>query len=169
MEPGIYFDPRISPDGSRLALTVVDADNWDVWIYDLGGQTASRLTFDPAVDQRLAWTLDGRRVVFASNRGEGASNLFWKAADGTGQVERLTTSPNAQAPGEVLPDGRTMFFAEVRQETLIDIGLLSLDGDNAVEWLFEGEANETHVDLSPDGRWLVYLSDESGKSASAIS
>ena len=163
MEPGIYFDPRISPDGSRLALTVVDADNWDVWIYDLGRQTASRLTFDPAVDQRLAWTLDGRRVVFASNRGEGASNLFWKAADGTGEVKRLTTSPNDQR-AHFWVDGKTLVFEEDGPETRQDLHLLSMEGEPTSRPLLKTQFTEDRPALSPDGRWIAYRSNESGQS-----
>jgi len=163
VKPGIYFDPRISPDGSRLALTVVDADNWDVWIYDLGRQTASRLTFDPAVDQRLAWTLDGRRVVFASNRGGGASNLFWKAADGTGEVERLTTSPNDHR-AHFWVDGKTLVFEEADPETRQDLRILSMEGEPTSRPLLKTQFTEDRPALSPDGRWIAYRSDESGQS-----
>ena len=32
---GAYANPRLSPDGKRLALTVLRDGNWDIWVYDL--------------------------------------------------------------------------------------------------------------------------------------
>ena len=103
------------------------------------------------------------QVVFASTR-DGNFNLYRKAADGTGQVERLTTSDNAQAPSAVSPDGSTLLFAEIRTQAGPDVGMVSLDGDDtAVTWLLDGEAIEAHTDISPDGRWIAHASDESGR------
>ena len=85
--PRPYYRPRVSPDGTRLAVEVVDAANPDVWIYDLARGTSTKLTVDEAVDSRPLWTPDGERVVFSSTR-EGGQNLFWRAAaDATGPVE----------------------------------------------------------------------------------
>ena len=59
-----YADVRVSPDGARLALATQD----DVWIYDFGRATRSRLTTDSAPDKNPLWTPDGQRVVFTSRR-----------------------------------------------------------------------------------------------------
>ena len=101
-----WYRPRLSPNGRRLAVNVASAGSGldDVWIYDLARETSTRLTFDAARDTDPVWTPDGRRVLFASER-HGVANLFWKATDGMGQVERLTTSPNSQAPCSFSPDG----------------------------------------------------------------
>jgi serine/threonine-protein kinase len=163
MKPGVYFDPRISPDGSRVALTVVDADNWDVWIYDLGRHTANRLTFDPAVEQRPAWTPDSRRVAFGSDRGGESSNLFWKAADGTGAAERLTTSPYAQRPHFWLDD-KKLLFEEVGLETRQDLHLLLMGDETTSRPLLNTQFTEDRPAISPDDRWIAYRSDESGQS-----
>ena len=60
-----------------------------MWVVDIDRETTSRLTFDPAHDLRPIWTPDSQRVIFSSWR-EGTAQLFAKAADGTGVVERLT-------------------------------------------------------------------------------
>ena len=73
----------------------------DIWVWDLGRTTLTRVTFDPGLDAYPVWTPDGRRLIFSFGRA-GARNLFWQAADGTGAVERLTESPNQQnADGRV--------------------------------------------------------------------
>ena len=142
----------------------MDATNIDLVIYDLARDTPTQFTFAPEADQFPVWTPDEKRIVFQSIRDGGASNLYWRAADGTGQVERLTTSDNYQVPFGVSPDGLTLLFVEVRPETgSSDIGALSLEGERAVTWLVEGAANEGYPDISPDGRWVVYSSTESGQ------
>ena len=63
--------PRLSPDGTRVALTIRDQEN-DIWIWDLdAGGPLTRLTFDPGIDASPVWTPDGQRIVFASQRGDG--------------------------------------------------------------------------------------------------
>ena len=42
----VYANPQLSPDGTRLSLTVLRDDNWDVWVYDLERGVSTRLTFD---------------------------------------------------------------------------------------------------------------------------
>ena len=55
---------------------------------------------------------DGKRIVFRSGAAGGEDNLYWKAADGSGAVERLTTSARSQTPGSWSPDGTTLAFVE---------------------------------------------------------
>ena len=109
------------------------------------------------------WTPDGRQVAFSSNRA-GANNLYRRAADGTGPVERLTTSSDPQTPFTFSPDGKTLTFGALRLGTsAVDLGALSMDGDGAINWLFEGPSNEFYSQISPDGRWIAYVSNESGR------
>ncbi|MCZ6879124.1 MAG: protein kinase, partial [Acidobacteria bacterium] len=67
-EPQSYQSPRISPDGSRLAITIDESGGSDVWIYDLEREILTRLTFDPAADHFPVWAPDGQRIVFDSGR-----------------------------------------------------------------------------------------------------
>ena len=106
--PRPYAAARLSPDRTRLALEVSDQEA-DVWILDLNRENLMRLTFDPLPDTDPVWTPDGQRIVFSSAR-DGVRNLYWKAADGTGAVERLTDSPNSQTPIAFSPDGRHLVF-----------------------------------------------------------
>ena len=162
-EPRPYAAVALSPDGGRVVVQVDDPDNADLVIYDLARDTPTRFTFAQELDQYPLWTPDGERVVFASTRNEGLYNMYWKNADGTGQVERLTTSENLQAPSAVSPDGMTLLFAEIRPDTNADIGALSLEGDPTVDWLLETDVVEAATDISPDGRWIATASNESGQ------
>ena len=152
-----YEGATVSPDGTRVAVTVRGADNTDVWIWDLSDETLTRLTFDAAVDEFPLWTLDGERVVFRSER-EG-SGLFWKATDGTGSAERLVANTNVRAPWTWAADGRLIFDDEGGQR----ISILTIEGSPSRDLLFETEFNEAFMAISPDGRWIAYMSDESGQ------
>jgi serine/threonine-protein kinase len=158
--PRSYVVPRLSPDGTRVALESRDQDQ-DIWIWDFRGETLTRLTSDPTLDQGPVWTPDGRRIVFASQRA-GVQNVFLQAADGTGNVERLTTSPNQQIPTAVSPDSQHVVVREVAPKGKRDLTLLTLGPPRRTEPLLaQADGN---ADISADGRWLAYQSDESGQS-----
>ncbi|MFQ5930707.1 MAG: hypothetical protein ACE5MK_13525, partial [Acidobacteriota bacterium] len=117
----------------------------------------------PANDTDPLWTLDGLRVVFASRREGEAYNLFWKAADGTGQVKRLTTSPYTERPSSFSPDGKSLVFYEAKPETQNDLHVLSMEGEPTPQPLLQTQFNEFRPAISPDGRWVAYQSNESGR------
>ena len=87
--PRAYLQPRLSPDGKRVAVWTNDRTN-DISILDLERKTLTPLGLDPGEDQHPLWTRDGKRIVFSSNRsgGSGVFNLWWQAADGTGGPSR---------------------------------------------------------------------------------
>jgi serine/threonine-protein kinase len=156
-----YAYPRLSPDGMRLALNTGGPPAPAIWMWDLGRQTLQPYTLDPAGNSMLAWSPDGKRLVFGSSR-SGISNLFWQAADGTGEPERLLESDRRQMPLIFAPDGRLLFSADVAGHGR-DIHALSMDGSHRVERILYGPNTEGEADVSPDGRWIAYESDESGQ------
>ena len=149
--PRNYRGVRLSPDGRRVVTRVFGSENsdQDVFIYDLAHlarDILTRFTFAPGTDAFPMWTPDGSRVVFTSDR-DGQFNLYSKAADGTGDVERLTTSPvDIQSPASWSPDGEMLVVAVVREETggQADVGVLSMDGDHSIEWLLDTDFREAY-------------------------
>ena len=152
-----YWYPRLSPDGTKVALDIRDQES-DIWIWDLTRTTLTRLTFDPGLDRAPAWTPDGRRIAFSSEQ-EGVANLFWRAADGTGSVERLAESANYQWPSSFSPDGTRLVF----MDTSSNIAVLALAGERQTTPLMQTAIVERNPEISPDGRWLAYESNESGQ------
>ena len=57
------------------------------------------------------------------------TNLFWKRSDGTGEVQRLTDSPNTQTPSSFHPSGKYLAYVERRPDTGTDIMILPLMGN----------------------------------------
>ena len=160
--PRAYQHPRLSPDGTRVALWSNDQEQ-DLWIWDLRRATLTRLTLDPGQDIFPVWTPDSQRVIFSSNRG-GAPNVWWQAADGTGAAERLTTSTNSQLVTGITPDGTAVLFFEVTPTMGRDLLQVALDGTRRVTPLLQTKFDERNGIVSPDGRWLAYESNSSGSS-----
>jgi serine/threonine-protein kinase len=155
-----YAYPRVSPDGSRVALDVVGPDR-DIWIWDLSRKVMQRFTLDPTENALPTWSLDGLRLFFAGGR-HGVPNMFVQSADGSDQPVRLVESPRLQQPTSMAPDGRLIFSEAVPNHSR-DIMALSLDGPPTVEPLIHTAATEIAGEVSPNGRWLAYVSDESGQ------
>src|SRR4029453_11207851 len=63
--PDAYVYPRLSPDGSRVALDI-GSKNRDIWIWDIKRKLLERFTLDPAEDLNPRWTPDGKRGVWSS-------------------------------------------------------------------------------------------------------
>ncbi|HXM57789.1 MAG TPA: S41 family peptidase [Candidatus Dormibacteraeota bacterium] len=62
--------PRLSPDGSRIAFTGEEEGPPEVFVVDLGGGPARRLTFEGSATCRVTgWTPDGSRILYASAYG----------------------------------------------------------------------------------------------------
>ena len=155
-----YQHPRLSPDGRRVAVGIADQES-QVWMYELSREALTRLTFEGTVNGNPEWTPDGKRIAFYSNK-EGTQNLFWQLADGSGGLERLTTSDHTQASMSVSPDGQLLTFLDVGPATGFDIWVLRLSDHKAQPFL-RTRFNESAPRFSPDGHWLAYFSDESGR------
>jgi len=160
--PRAYSYPRLSPDGTRVALDIRNQEQ-DIWIWDVRRRILTRVTFDPATDVLPVWTPDGRRLVWASARA-GPFNLYWQAADGTGTVERLTQSPSGERANGFTPDGQRLVFTEDAEgQQQRDLFLLPFEGDRRATRLVQTMFDERNGEISPDGRWLAYESNESGQ------
>ena len=156
--PQFYSVPRLSPDGTKLAVVVNTGQEADISIWDLTRQTLTRFTFGGGLNNSV-WTPDGRRLVW------GSGALFWQAADGAGTVERLAeTNTSGLIPYAIAPDGTRLVLRADGPGTGADLMVLALNGERAITPLIQTTFNERNAEISPDGRWLAYESDESGQS-----
>ena len=164
LDPGGYLWPRMSPDGSHLAVEILGPDGGDVWIVDVARGARSVLTTGPATGQRPLWTKDGERIVFRSDRER--PGFFAKGTDGRGEVEQLMAESDdafGLSPYAWSPSGEELIFGYSAPDTGFDVGMFSTSGERSWQSLLDSPANEVSAAVSPDGAWIVYVSDETGQ------
>jgi serine/threonine protein kinase len=166
-----YLAPRLSPDGTRLAVDIFAGEQGigDIWIFDLARGTSTRLTFGPYSQGAPVWSPDGKTLFYSS--GAGFPHIRAKAADGS-TPERivLESKDTVEYPESFSPDGRYLVYTRKvpQNETGFHIWALPLFGDGKtgdgkpfpiVQSTFE----ERYPAVSPDGKWIAYQSNESGR------
>jgi Tol biopolymer transport system component len=166
--PGLYFTPRFSPDGKRLAFSIFNGSGDDIWVKDLDRDTPSRLSFLAGQNRWPVWTPDGKNIVFQSTN-PAAPGLYWIRSDGSGEAERLTDGKHQEYPNSFSPDGKRLaFHRDGGNSGSQDIFTAPIEGDPAHPKLGKAELflgtpfAEGNPTFSPDGRWLAYVSNESG-------
>jgi eukaryotic-like serine/threonine-protein kinase len=159
----VYSTPRFSPDGGRVAISVMGPRSSDIWIYDIQRNTFTRLTSDGG-NVRPEWTADGKRVVFRSERA-GKVGIWWQPADGSGPAEILYDPPVEAFEAIVSPDSKWLVFRTAPGSVYSrDILAVPLDGgERKILPLVTGPASEQMPRISPDGKWLAYQSNDGGR------
>ena len=151
LSPRAFSTPRLSAEGTELAVAIENADGQDVWVYDLARRTEHRVTFEN-FNEAPVFTPDGTRLTFASGPGT-TRNLFSKPADGTGIAERLTESDLRQWPYDWSPDGKALVFMETDPSDYWSLGILRPEGGPRTEPFAKASGTQNKPRFSPDGRW----------------
>lgn len=116
-------DPRISPDGDKVAFVVANSYRIDtifaksaIWWVPAAGGDSTRLTFGPRADECPRWSPDGATLAFLSDREcEGRRQVHLLPVEG-GEAVQLTHTKGSIAAGrghspvEWSPDGRSIAF-----------------------------------------------------------
>jgi eukaryotic-like serine/threonine-protein kinase len=154
--------PVLSPDGGAVAIARIDrqAGFSDIWVHDLARNTDSRLTSGTGSNGNPAWSLDGSKIAFESNRG-GTTNVYQKAANGVGQEEELDKDARSKSVRDWSRDGQYLIEEVGRSsETGIAVWVLPLFGNRKPFPYLESKFDEGNPKVSPNGQWLAYESNE---------
>jgi len=165
-QSGLYRNPALSPDGTRLAVEATDPQSrkQDIWLVELACGVTSRFTFDPGNDIYPVWSPDGSRIMFGSDRDGGVFNLYQKLANGAGVDEPVLKSGAMGAPYNWSPDGRSIVFRTLTDAGVFSSSILPLFGDRKPRpLLLSSTFTQGLGQVSPDGRWIAYISNESGR------
>ena len=153
----MYFGLRLSPDGTRVATSIADADR-DLWVLGLDGKLVQRLTLGPAPDAMPVWSRDSSEIFYTS----GQRNIYRIPADRSRLPEFiLGLNPPERIHGlSITPDGKRLLTHWDILPDGVDLRVVEL-GPKTVTKLIGDSLSENDGQLSPDGKWLVYQSAES--------
>ena len=164
LSPRAYVDPRVSPEGRRVAATIQSGfSGGQIWVFDAVDGRERTLTQGYSV-RGLAWTPDGSRIIFGSSH-DGVSNLYSVLADGSGEAEVLLESDEWDYPSSVTPDGSKVAFQRSvggPSTNRREIWEMTIDGDEPAVPLLEGRGWRSSAHYSPDGKWLAYSANPTG-------
>ncbi len=155
-----YWRPRLSPDGSRLAVEVSEDGFQQMWLVDLNGEAASPLTSGRVTHDFAAWSPDGQSLIFHT-QAPGAPGIYRYVLDGRTPPQLVYQTADDVIPGEISRQG-TLVFARGEQTGRRGILTLPLAGGSPSPYL-DTPALEQMPMFSPDGRWVAYVSNESGR------
>ena len=164
-----YGAPRISPDGSRLAVAIRDGTASHIWIYEFGNQQFWRFAFPNGNSANPVWAPDGKYLVFSTDAQNPGPGIYWMRADGAGAPERLVEGARLVPTSFSLSSGSTparlVYEVQAGQTSL---WMLPLDSDESARAKpgaperFPDPPMESPGAFSPDGRWIAYDSGQSG-------
>jgi serine/threonine protein kinase/Tol biopolymer transport system component len=158
---------RLSPDDKRVAFDRGDRGNRDIWVLDMLRGVTSRLTSGPAVNNLPAWSPDGLRVLFPSNR-NGGFDLYVKSATGAGQEDMLQKMGTPTGWGtDWSRDGRYILYQIPGAQTGQDLWVAPQFGDRKPYPYLQTQADEQEGRFAPGPEgvphWVAYVSDETGR------
>ncbi len=108
-------DPRISPDGSKIAYVrrsgdiMTDRMRSSIWLIDTRSGEQAPLAAGPGAHSRPLWSPDGSRLAYVSTAEGGAAQLFvrWMAS---AESVRITSLPDSPTSLVWSPDGRRIAY-----------------------------------------------------------
>jgi serine/threonine-protein kinase len=156
------LQPRLSPDGDRVATMVIDGPNTSIWVYDSKRATKIRIPGTPNAYSFPEWTADGRYLLL-----QGAGGLYWARADGASDPQ-LFIRGGAVLAGRMADEGGRLPFYELNSSGEAVIRTVNMKYDSGEpkagepEMFLQVKAGNPTPAFSPDGRWLAYTDAESG-------
>jgi serine/threonine protein kinase len=168
-----YSDPRFSPDGKSIAVTIADPRSGadDIWILPVAGGQPTRITFGPS-DYWPVWSPDGKQIAYGV-RENGKLSIRRRFLDGS-KPEEVLYQNDAYINGSPIdwsPDGKYLSIDLESKDGIFSNWILTLtaDGKSGERKIFQPPA-AAHMTVSQydgrfssDGRWLAYFSYETGR------
>ncbi len=155
--------PAWSPDGSRLCFASPreGKGHTNLYVVNRDGSGLRKITDHPSINTSPTWSPSGNQIAFVSDR-TGSPQIYVIAADGTGQVERITVGESyADKPTwSSLPYNEIAYTARTGPGN--DIKVIDM-ATRQVRQLTTGEGTNESPAFAPNGRHLAFTSTRSGK------
>ncbi len=161
--PDMTSSPRFAPGGQRIAMSLQQGGNANIYLMDLGSRTTTRLTSTNAIDTSPSFSPDGTQIVFESDRG-GQQQIYVMGADG-GNARRLSFGEGSYSQPVWSPRGDLVAFTK-RSKGGFAIGVMKSDGTGE-RILTEGFHNEGPT-WAPNGQYIVFFRDPGGQAGGKL-
>jgi Tol biopolymer transport system component len=156
--------PAFSPDGKSLAFVrTTGVVREEVFVMAASGGAPKQLTFDGAQVFGLAWTADGREIVFSSTRS--GNIVLWRVAVEVGTPQRLlTVDPTALYPS-ISRKGDRLAYTTAFEDSNIWRVQFSQRGKiiSPPNLLISATRADFDPQYSPDGKRIAFISARTGK------
>ncbi len=157
-----YIDPKISPDGKRIALAIQYMSAQHLAVYERERGVLMRIVSNGALNNAPVWALDGKDLLFDAVSPSEKRGIYRVAADGSSAPQLvLETTINSHITSVAGGYAAVMVNDPA---TSTDLWLLSLGKQPEMHAFKQTSAAERQGTLSPDGRYMAYASNESGRS-----
>jgi Tol biopolymer transport system component len=153
-----WFHGRIAYVSNR------DGGQYDVFVMNADGSNPVNLTNHSAAEGDPAWSPDGTRIAFSSDR-DGNSDIFVMQADGSNPIN-LTNHPAWDAGPAWSPDGTQIAFTSDRDGN-DEIYVMQADGSNPIN-LTNHSAWDAGPAWSPDGTRIAFVTGRHGQANGEI-
>ena len=165
--------PAISPDGTTLAFLRQSSDRAqhnndgdgsngsDVFLSDLSGNNLRRLTFENTAIHGIAWSADGRDVIYAADRLE--QEKLWRVDASGGAPRNVLAGGKNPAFPAVAPSGHRLAFTErPALDAIWRIDLTASNPASSARLLIRSSGREYAPSWSPDGKKIANISSQTG-------
>ena len=165
--PADYSDVALSPDGTKLAVSVMDParSTRDLWVYEAYGGRGQRLSTDAGDEFAPVWSPDGSRLLFSAVS-SGLVSLSVLNVSRVGDPVRLDadTLGLGKYASDWSRDGRyVMYIGGGRAIAKSDLWVAPLAVPRKAYPLLDSTFVETHGHFAPSNEWFVYSSNETGQ------
>jgi Tol biopolymer transport system component/DNA-binding winged helix-turn-helix (wHTH) protein len=148
------FNPEFSPDGQILAFARDSQGVQSIYAIPVSGGEEQRLTSDTTQKWGLAWTPDGREIVFAD------SSWLWKKSLRGGEPERLQFGQDGVQPS--IRGNRLVYVQRKWNKNIWRRDLNSLVSAGPPDEFISSTRGESGPQFSPDGSKIAFESTRSG-------
>jgi len=163
-----HFTPRLSPDGLKIAYQTIWT-RYQIWICDTIRDISSPFISEGRTVAPV-WTPDGKKIIYYRRESNRSVSILSRNIDGDTTSEELIISAPPERyyyPSSISPDGSKLAVVAIEAENtdvcIYDFKSKSITPFKATQY------QEQFPDFSPDGRWLVYTSDQEGRSEVYVS
>jgi Tol biopolymer transport system component/DNA-binding winged helix-turn-helix (wHTH) protein len=149
--------PAVAPDGSLIAFSrTASLGASDLWLQPAAGGAPRRLTAEGDPIAGIAWSRDGKTLLYAVDRGSGFA--LWRIGRGGGRATWVPLT-GGEALRPAVARG-TLVFERPRFRSQV----WRRAPAGPAEPLLSSTRWDEQPAVSPDGRWIAFVSDRSGRS-----